>query len=49
MSLMIWAFLVTDIYGHEVLRAAGVLQESYQQSKCLTHEFQIDLCKERIE
>ena len=32
-----------------MLRAAGISQESYQQSKCLTHEFQIDLCKERIE
>ena len=38
-----------DVYGHEVLRAAGISQESYQQSKCLTHEFQIDLCKEHVE
>ena len=38
-----------DVYGHEVLRAAGISQESYQRSKCLTHEFQIDLRKERIE
>ena len=32
-----------DVYGHEVLRATGISQESYQRSKCLTHEFQIDL------
>ncbi len=38
-----------DVYGHEVLRAAGTSQESYQRSKCLTHKFQIDLCKECIE
>jgi 3-isopropylmalate dehydratase small subunit len=37
-----------DVYGYEVLRAAGILQESYQRSKCLTHEFQIDLRKECI-
>ncbi len=38
-----------DVYGHEVLRATGIWQENYQRSKCLTHEFQIDLCKEHIE
>ena len=38
-----------DVYGHEVLRAAGISQESYQRYKCLTHKFQIDLCKECIE
>ena len=32
-----------------MLRAAGISQESYQRSKCLAHEFQIDLHKERIE
>jgi hypothetical protein len=37
-----------DVYGHEVLRAAGILQESYQRSKCLTHEFQINLCQELL-
>ena len=37
-----------DVYGHEVLRAAGISQESYQQSKRLTQEFQIDLHKEHI-
>jgi len=31
-----------------VLRAAGISQESYQQSKCLTHELRIDLRKESI-
>ena len=34
-----------DVNGHEMLRAAGISQESYQWSKCLSHEFQIDLCK----
>ncbi len=38
-----------DNNGHEVLRAVGISQESYQQSKCLTHEFQIDLRKELID
>ena len=38
-----------DINGHEVLTPAGISQERYQQSKCLTHEFQINLRKERIE
>ena len=33
------------VNGNEVLRAAGISQESYQRSKCLTHEFRIDLCK----
>ena len=37
-----------DVNGNEVLRAAGISQESYQQSKCLTHKIQIDLHKERI-
>ena len=38
-----------NVYGHEVLTAAGISQESYQQSKCFTHKFQIDLRKECIE
>jgi len=37
-----------DVNGNEVLRAAGLLQESYQPSNYLTHEFQINLCKEYI-
>ena len=32
-----------DVSGCEVLRTAGISQESYQQSKCLTHHFQINL------
>ena len=31
-----------------MLRASGILQESYQQSKCLTHEFQITADKNHI-
>jgi hypothetical protein len=34
--------------GREVLRDASISQESYQQTKCLTHEHQIHLHKERL-
>lgn len=37
-----------DAKGREVLRDAGISQESYQRSKCLTHPYQKDLRKQRI-
>ena len=38
-----------DVIGNEVPRSAGISLESYQRSKYLTHEFQVNLCKECIE
>ncbi len=37
-----------DSMGCEVLRDAAISQESYQCTKCLTHEHQIHLWKERL-
>ncbi len=37
-----------DKMGCEVMRDATISQESYQQTKCLTHEHQIHLRKERL-
>jgi hypothetical protein len=37
-----------DSMGREVLRNATISQESYQHTKCLTHEHQIYLQKERL-
>jgi len=37
-----------DVNGKEVLRNAGISQESQQRSKWLTHQFQIKLRKECI-
>ena len=37
-----------DVNGKEVLRNAGISQESQQRSKWLTHQFQIKLQKEHI-
>jgi hypothetical protein len=34
--------------GCKVLREATISQESYQRTKCLTHEHQINLRKERL-
>jgi hypothetical protein len=36
-----------DKMGHEVMRDATITQESYQRTKCLTHEHQLYLKKER--
>jgi hypothetical protein len=36
-----------DIHGKEVVRAATITQESYQQSKCLTHSRQVNMRLER--
>lgn len=38
-----------DRHGNEQLRSAGISQENFQRSKCLTHEFQVDLRKQRRE
>jgi hypothetical protein len=37
-----------DSMGCEVLRDATISQESYQRTKCLSHEHQIHLLKERL-
>jgi len=37
-----------DGMGREVMRDATISQESYQRTKCLTHEHQIHLRKERL-
>ena len=37
-----------DMNGDEVLKLATIAQESHQRSKCLTHEFQVHLRKERL-
>jgi hypothetical protein len=37
-----------DSMGHEVMRDATISQESYQRTKCLTHEHQIHLQNERL-
>ncbi len=37
-----------DKMGREVTRDASISQESYQQTKCLTHKHQIHLHKERL-
>ncbi len=37
-----------DSMGCKVLRDATISQESYQRTKCLTHEHQINLWKERL-
>ncbi len=37
-----------DKMGHEVTRDATISQESFQQTKCLTHEHQIRLRNERL-
>ena len=37
-----------DSMGREVLHDATISQESYQRTKCLTHEHQIYLQKERL-
>ena len=41
--------MLQDVNGHEVLRAAGISQESYQGPECLSHKFQMDFHTERIE
>jgi hypothetical protein len=38
-----------DVNGKEVLRHAGITQESYQRSKCLTHKYQVQLRRDRTE
>ena len=38
-----------DVNETKVLRDAGISQESYQRSECLTREFKIDFHKECIE
>ncbi len=37
-----------DKMGREVMRDASISQESFQQTKCLTHEHQIRLHNERL-
>jgi hypothetical protein len=37
-----------DSMGCEVLHDATISQESYQRTKCLSHEYQIHLWKERL-
>jgi hypothetical protein len=37
-----------DKMGHEIMRDASISQESFQQTKCLTHEHQIRLRNERL-
>jgi hypothetical protein len=38
-----------DANGNVVLRNAGISQESFQRSKCMTHIHQVELRKERME
>ncbi len=38
-----------DSLGREVMRDATITQESYQHTKCLTHEHQIHLRQQRLE
>ena len=36
-----------DVHGKVVVRSATIAQESYQRSKCLSHEYQKNLRRER--
>ena len=36
-----------DVHGKVVVRSATISQESYQRSKCLSHEYQKNLHRER--
>ena len=38
-----------DINGQDVLRTAGIAQESFQRSKCLTHFHQVNMRLERLQ
>ena len=38
-----------DINGQDVFRTAGIAQESFQRSKCLTHFHQVDMRLERLQ
>jgi hypothetical protein len=38
-----------DINGNDVLRTAGILQESFQHSKCLTHSHQVSMHLEHLQ
>ena len=38
-----------DINGQDVFRTAGIAQESFQRSKCLTHFHQVNLRLERLQ
>ena len=38
-----------DVHGKVVVRSATIAQESYQRSKCLSHEYQKNLRRERLQ
>ena len=38
-----------DINGQDVFRTAGIAQESFQRSKCLTHFHQVNTRFERLQ
>ncbi len=38
-----------DIHGKDVVRAATIMQESYQRSKCLTHDRQVNMRLEHLQ
>ena len=38
-----------DVHGKVVVRSATIAQESYQRSKCLSHKYQKNLRRERLQ